>query len=61
MISRTADDGQRRPRVPGAQPAAAIPYLDKLVTDFEVSEYLEPARTQLAELKAQMQAQIKKN
>jgi len=42
------------------QPAAAIPYLDKLVTDFEVSEYLEPARTQLAELKAQMQAQIKK-
>ena len=43
------------------QPAAAIPYLDKLVTDFEVSEYLEPARTQLAELKAQMQAQIKKD
>ncbi len=42
------------------QPAAAIPYLDKLLTDFEVSEYLELARTQLAELKAQMQAQIKK-
>ena len=42
------------------QPAAAIPYLDRLVTEFEQSEYLEKARTQLAELKAQMQAQIKK-
>ncbi|MDQ3418859.1 MAG: outer membrane protein assembly factor BamD [Acidobacteriota bacterium] len=42
------------------QPAAAIPYLDKLVNEFEVSEYLEPARTQLADLNAQMQAQIKK-
>jgi predicted Zn-dependent protease len=42
------------------QPAAAIPYLDRLVAEFETSEYLEQARTQLAELKAQMQAQIKK-
>lgn len=42
------------------QPAAAIPYLDKLVTEFETSEYLVDARTQLAELKTQMQAQIKK-
>jgi outer membrane protein assembly factor BamD len=42
------------------QPAAAIPYLDKLVTEFEQSEYLEKARLQLAELKAQMQSQIKK-
>jgi outer membrane protein assembly factor BamD len=42
------------------QPAAAIPYLDKLVTEFEQSEYLEKARVQLEELKAQMQAQIKK-
>lgn len=42
------------------QPAAAIPYLDKLVNEFEVSEYLEDARTQLAALKAQMQAEIKK-
>ena len=42
------------------QPAAAIPYLDKLVTEFESSEYLEDARTQLADLKAQMAAQIKK-
>ncbi len=42
------------------QPAAAIPYLDKLVSEFEKSEFLEDSRTQLAELKAQMQAQIKK-
>jgi predicted Zn-dependent protease len=42
------------------QPAAAIPYLDKLVAEFEQSEYLEKARTQLAELQAQMQTQIKK-
>lgn len=42
------------------QPAAAIPYLDKLIAEFEQSEYLEKARTQLAELRAQMQSQIKK-
>jgi outer membrane protein assembly factor BamD len=42
------------------QPAAAIPYLDKLVAEFEKSEYLERAREQLAELKTQLQAQIKK-
>lgn len=42
------------------QPAAAIPYLDRLVNEFEQSEYLEKARVQLAELQAQMQAQIKK-
>lgn len=43
-----------------AQPAAAIPYLDKLVTEFEQSEYLERAKEQLARLKADMEAQIKK-
>lgn len=42
------------------QPAAAIPYLDKLVAEFESSEYLERGRQQLGELKAQMDAQIKK-
>jgi outer membrane protein assembly factor BamD len=42
------------------QPAAAIPYLDRLLTEFEQSEYLEKARTQVAELKAQMDAKIKK-
>ena len=42
------------------QPAAAIPYLDKLIAEFEQSEYLERAKEQVAELKAQMDAQIKK-
>jgi outer membrane protein assembly factor BamD len=42
------------------QPAAAIPYLDRLLTEFEQSEYLERAKEQIAELKVQMQAQIKK-
>lgn len=42
------------------QPAAAIPYLDKLLKEFEQSEYLEGAREQIAELNTQMQAQIKK-
>ena len=42
------------------QPAAAIPYLDKLVKEFEVSEYLAKAQQQLEELKGQMQAEIKK-
>ena len=42
------------------QPAAAIPYLDKLLADFEQSEYLERAQKQVGELKANMQAQIKK-
>lgn len=42
------------------QPAAAIPYLDRLIAEFEQSEYLERAREQIAELKAQLDAQIKK-
>ena len=42
------------------QPAAAIPYLGRLLEEFEQSEYLERAREQVAELKAQMDAQIKK-
>ena len=42
------------------QPAAAIPYLDRLLNEFEQSEYLEQAKEQLAGLKAQMDAQIKK-
>ena len=46
--------------VAAGQPAAAIPYLDKLLNEFEQSEYLEKARQQLAELKTQMQAEIKK-
>lgn len=42
------------------QPAAALPYLDKLVTEFEQSEYLEKARIQLADLKTKLEAQVKK-
>lgn len=42
------------------QPAAAIPYLDKLIADFEESEYLDRAREQVAKLKAGMEEQIKK-
>jgi outer membrane protein assembly factor BamD len=36
------------------QPAAALPYLDKLITEFSESEFLEPAKKQAEELKAQM-------
>ena len=42
------------------QPAAAIPYLDKLLAEFEQSEYLERAREQVTKLKADMEALIKK-
>jgi outer membrane assembly lipoprotein YfiO len=42
------------------QPAAAIPYLEKLLAEFEQSEYLEKAKVQAAELKASLQAEVKK-
>ena len=42
------------------QPAAAIPYLEKLLAEFEQSEYLEKAKVQAAELKAAVQAEVKK-
>ena len=42
------------------QPAAAIPYLDKLLEEFEQSEYLERAQEQVTKLKAEMEARIKK-
>lgn len=42
------------------QPAAALPYLEKLVAEFEQSEYLERAQAQAAELKANLQAEVKK-
>ena len=34
------------------RPAEALPYLDKLIQEFEQSEYLEEARTQAADIKA---------
>ena len=36
------------------RPAEALPYLDKLLNEFEVSEHLEEARQQVATLKAEM-------
>ncbi|HVL66560.1 MAG TPA: outer membrane protein assembly factor BamD [Vicinamibacterales bacterium] len=42
------------------QPAAALPYLERLLEEFEQSEYLERARKQVDELKAALQAEIKK-
>ena len=36
------------------QPAAALPYLEKLIAEFVTSEYLERAKIQVAELKAQV-------
>jgi outer membrane assembly lipoprotein YfiO len=42
------------------QPAAAVPYLDRILKEFDESEYLERAKEQIAELKVQMQAEIKK-
>jgi outer membrane protein assembly factor BamD (BamD/ComL family) len=43
------------------QPAAAIPYLEKLIAEFVESEYLEKAKTQVAELKAALPAEVKKS
>ena len=43
------------------QPAAAIPYLEKLIAEFEQSEYLERAKVQAAELRAALPAEIKKS
>ncbi len=34
--------------------AEALPYYDKLIAEFETSEYLEPAKVRRDELKAQM-------
>lgn len=42
------------------QPAAALPYLEKLIAEFERSDYLERATKQAAELKATIEAQVKK-
>lgn len=42
------------------RPAEAMAYYDRLITEFEQSEYLENARKRLAELKAQVAAAVKK-
>ncbi len=38
--------------VKAGRPAEALPYLDRLVSEFEQSEYLEKAQKQMAEIKA---------
>ena len=40
----------------GQSPAEALPYYEKLVEEFEVSEHLEDARKRIAELKAKADA-----
>ena len=41
------------------RPAEALPYFERLLAEFEQSEYLEDATQRVAELKANMAAQIK--
>ncbi len=43
------------------RPAEALPYYDKLLAEFEQSEYLEEAKKRVAEIKAGLAAQVKKN
>jgi hypothetical protein len=42
------------------QPAAALPYLERIVNEFEQSEYLEEAKEQIPQLQAKLSAAIKK-
>jgi outer membrane protein assembly factor BamD len=43
------------------RPAEALPYYDKVIAEFEKSEYLEEARQRMQEIKAGLAAQVKKN
>jgi outer membrane protein assembly factor BamD len=43
------------------RPAEALPYYDKLLAEFEKSEYLENARKRVDEIKAGLAAQVKKS
>jgi outer membrane protein assembly factor BamD len=42
------------------RPAEALPYYDKLIAEFETSEYLEPSKKRVDEIKAALAAQVKK-
>jgi outer membrane protein assembly factor BamD len=42
------------------QPAAALPYLERLVNEFEQSEYLDDAKAQIPQLQAKVPAAVKK-
>ena len=43
------------------RPAEALPYFDKLIAEFEQSEYLENARKRVDEIKSGLATNIKKN
>ena len=43
------------------RPAEALPYYDKLIAEFETSEFLEKAQKRVDEIKASLAAQVKKN
>jgi outer membrane protein assembly factor BamD len=43
------------------RPAEALPYYDKLLAEFEQSEYMEQSRKRVDEIKAALAAQVKKN
>ena len=43
------------------RPAEALPYYDKLLAEFEKSEFLEKARLRVDEIKASLAAQVKKS
>ena len=43
------------------RPAAALPYFERVLAEFEQSEYLEDAQKRVVELKANLAAQIKKD
>ena len=43
------------------RPAEALVYYDKLIAEFEKSEYLEDAKKRVAEIKAGLSARVKKN
>jgi outer membrane protein assembly factor BamD len=46
--------------VKGGRPAEGLPYYDRLVKEFEQSDYLEQARKRMTEIKAEMDAKITK-
>ena len=43
------------------RPAEALPYYDKLIAEFETSEFLEHSKKRVDEIKAALAAQVKKN
>jgi outer membrane protein assembly factor BamD len=43
------------------RPAEALPYYDKLIAEFEQSEYLERAQKRVDEIKGLLSSQVKKN